>query len=178
MDGTAYLEDVRKRFQDLRDRCDRSLAQVPFERWGFRLDPGSNSIVTLLLHFSGNMKSRWTDFLTTDGEKTDRSRDDEFEDASLTREELVARWEEGWSCLFSALEGLRDEDLGRTVTIRTRPLTVMQAIQRQLVHYAEHSGQVILLAKHLAGPSWNTLSIPRGGSGAFTASLKGNPPAR
>ena len=178
MDGNAYLQDVRGRFEELRRACDRSLAQVPPERWAFRLDPESNSLDTLVLHLSGNMRSRWTGFLATDGEKPDRDRDGEFEDTALTHEQLVARWEHGWSCLFGALDGLRDEDLARTITIRSQPLTVLEAIQRQLAHYGQHTGQVVMLAKHLAGPAWNTLSIPRGGSRPFNAGLMGGPPGR
>ncbi len=151
---------------------------MPFERWGHRLDPDANSIVTLMLHLCGNMRSRWTDFLTRDGEKPDRDRDAEFEDAALDREALLARWEAGWECLFGALAGLGDADLDRTVLIRAQAHTVFEAIDRQLAHYAVHTGQLILLAKHLAGPAWTTLSVPRGGTVAFNAGLMGKQPER
>ncbi len=170
MNGDAYLTDVIARFRELREQCDRAIAQVPEDHWGRRLDPGSNSIVTLLLHLSGNMRSRWTDFLTTDGEKPDRERDTEFEDpAGLARDALLTRWEAGWSSLFRALSTLTDADLERTVLIRAEPHTVFAAIDRQLAHYAWHAGQIVFLAMHLAGESWRTQSIPRGGSAEFNA---------
>jgi hypothetical protein len=158
--GADYLADARKRFEEARSQADRALAQVPFERWGERLDPGSNSLATLMLHVAGNQVSRWTDFLTTDGEKPDRDRDAEFEDAELTRE---AR---GWTTLFAAIDALREEDLPRTVVIRGEAHTVVQAINRQVAHYALHVGQMLFLAKHLAGPSWRHQSLPRRGRAA------------
>ncbi len=179
MDGRRWLDDVVKRLHEAKDQADRSLAQVPFERWGERLDPGSNSLVTLVLHLSGNMLSRWRDFLASDGEKADRDRDAEFEDLpGATHEELVARWERGWACLFDALAPLGDADLERTVTIRSKPLTVTQAINRQIAHYSQHVGQMTMLAKHLAGPEWRTLSVARGASRAYTASVRGGGPGR
>lgn len=173
MDGSAYLIDVTRRFQEIRNQCDRAIAQVPFEIWKRRLDPESNSISTLLLHLSGNMLSRWTDFLTTDGEKPTRNRDSEFEDPdNLSREALLDRWSRGWDCLFTALAALTPRDLERTVTIRSEPHSVVDAINRQVAHYAYHAGQIVFLAKHLAGSRWRTLSIPRGGSAAFDAAKK------
>lgn len=173
MDGNAYLADVTKRFRELRDQCDRAIRQVPEEHWGTRLDPESNSLLTLILHLSGNMISRWTDFLTTDGEKPDRNRDAEFEDpAGPSREAVLARWERGWATLFGALSGLTGDDLARTVTIRGQAHTVLEAVNRQLAHYASHTGQIVFLAKHLAGPRWQTLSIPRHGSTGFDAATK------
>jgi hypothetical protein len=149
---------------------------VPYERWNQRLDPGSNSLLTLMLHLSGNMLSRWTDFLVADGEKPDRNRDAEFEDpASLKRDELLDRWGRGWSCLFQALEGLEQADLERTVMIRSQPHSVVEAINRQLTHYAYHAGQMVFLAKHLAPGPWRTLSVPRGGSAALNARMSGKP---
>jgi hypothetical protein len=178
VNGELWLADVTRRFHELKSQCDRALAQVPFERWGHRLDPESNSIVTLILHLSGNMRSRWTDFLTSDGEKPDRDRDTEFEDAPLDREALLARWEAGWECLFGALAGLLEADLERTILIRAQGLTVFEAIDRQLAHYAVHTGQMVFLAKHLAGAGWRSLSVPRGGSETFNASLMGTNPDR
>lgn len=172
MNGVHYLEDVTRRFREAEDQCNRALAQVPFERWQHRLDPESNSLVTMMLHLSGNMISRWTDFLTTDGEKPDRNRDAEFEDAAmLTEAALRARWARGWACLFDALAGLTAADLDRTVTIRAQPHTVVEAINRQLAHYAYHAGQMVFLAKHLAGDSWQTLSVARRASAAFNAEM-------
>ena len=162
--GAAYLADARKRFEEARSQAERALDQVPYERWSDRLDPGSNSLVTLMLHVSGNQRSRWTDFLTTDGEKPDRDRDAEFEDArGLSRDELRARWERGWKTLFAAVDALHEDDLVRTVTIRGEPHTVVQAINRQIAHYALHVGQMLFLAKHLAGPAWQHQSLPRRG---------------
>ncbi len=167
--GAAYLADAVKRFQDAKKQADGALAQVPFERWRERLDPGSNSLLTLMLHISGNQLSRWTSFLTSDGEKPDRNRDAEFEDADLTRDELLARWDRGWATLFAALAGLDGADLQRTVTIRSEPHAVVEAINRQIAHYALHVGQMLFLAKHLAGTAWRTQSIPRAGSSARNA---------
>ncbi len=177
MDGTIYLSDAVKRFREAQSQCDKALAQVPFELWSQRLDPESNSLVTLMLHMSGNMLSRWTDFLDSDGEKPDRDRDAEFEDPeTLSREALLERWSRGWACLFDALSGLTEKDLERTVTIRSQPLGVVEAINRQIAHYAQHAGQIVFLAKHLAGGRWKTLSVPRHGSAAFNAALTGKPP--
>lgn len=167
--GASYLADAVKLFQESKKQADGALAQVPFERWRERLDPGSNSLVTLLLHVSGNQVSRWTDFLTSDGEKPDRDRDAEFEDTSLTRDELLGRWERGWATLFAALAGLGEADLARIVTIRSQPHTVVEAINRQIAHYAVHVGQMLFLAKHLAGPAWRSQSIPRRGPAAREA---------
>jgi len=161
--GAAYLADARQRFEETRKQAERALAQVPFERWAERLDPGANSLVTLMLHVSGNQVSRWTNFLTTDGEKPDRNRDAEFEDASLSREQLLARWDRGWTALFDAIDALREEDLLHTVMIRGEPHTVLQAVNRQIAHYALHVGQMLFLAKHLAGPAWQHQSLPRRG---------------
>jgi hypothetical protein len=178
VNGDRWLADVTRRFRELKSQCDGALAQVPFERWAHRLDPEANSILTLILHLSGNMRSRWTDFLTSDGEKPDRDRDTEFEDAPLDREALLARWEAGWECLFDALAGLVEADLERAVLIRAQPLTVFEAIDRQLAHYAVHTGQMVFLAKHLAGSGWKSLSVPRGGSVALNASMMGAKPER
>jgi hypothetical protein len=177
MNGDLYLADARKRFREAQAQCDRALAQVPVERWTHRLDPESNSLATLMLHLSGNMLSRWTDFLTSDGEKPDRDRDAEFEDpGAFDPEALRARWERGWACLFGALEGLTAADLDRTVAIRNEPHTVLEAINRQLAHYPYHAGQLVLLAKHLAPGPWQTLSVARGGSRSHNAAMMGNRP--
>ncbi len=159
--GVIYLADATRRFRETKSQADRALAQVPFERWPVRLDPGSNSLVTLVLHISGNQVSRWTDFLSTDGEKPDRHRDAEFEDASLSRDELLARWERGWACLFAALAPLGEDDLARPVVIRGQSMAVVEAINRQIAHYALHVGQMLFLAKHLAGEGWQSQSVPR-----------------
>jgi hypothetical protein len=131
------------------------------------LDGEANSIAIIVKHISGNMRSRWTGFLTTDGEKPTRNRDSEFEEPPATRAALLAIWEEGWACFFSALQPLTDADLTRTVTIRGEAHSVMQAINRQLAHYPHHIGQIVLLAKHFCCDSWQTLSVPRKGSAEF-----------
>lgn len=173
MNGTLWLADVRKRYSDSKDQCDRAIAQVPFEQWTHQLGPESNSIATIMLHMSGNMLSRWTDFLTTDGEKPNRDRDGEFDNpTALTKEQVLDRWEQGWACLFAALDGLTEEDLDRTITIRTKPMLASAAVSRQLQHYGVHTGQIVLLAKHLVGPTeWKTLSVARGASKAFNEAM-------
>ncbi len=143
------------------------MAQISDEQLFVTLDPESNSIALIVKHMTGNMRSRWTDFLTTDGEKADRNRDTEFVDPPATRAALLESWESGWNLVFSALEPLTDADLGHTVTIRGEAHSVMQAINRQIAHYAQHVGQIVFLAKHLAGPQWTSLSVPRNRSAEF-----------
>lgn len=150
------------------------MAQCSDENLLVSIDPESNSIAIIVKHLAGNMRSRWKDFLTTDGEKPDRNRDTEFEDAPKTRAALMELWERGWKYVFDALEPLTDTDLGRTVTIRSEPHSVMQAINRQMAHYAHHVGQIVFLAKHLTAKTtgkWDSLSIPRGQSKQFAADV-------
>jgi hypothetical protein len=138
-----------------------------------QLDAEANSLAVIMKHMAGNMRSRWRDFLTSDGEKPDRHRDLEFEILSHEdRAEIFRQWEEGWQYLFGALEPLTTEDLGRSVTIRGEPHSVSQAIVRQLAHYAEHAGQIVFLAKHLRSSEWQSLSIPRGKSEEVLARIK------
>lgn len=154
-----------RQFHGQKKLAEKALAQVSDEEFFRRLDPESNSLALVVKHLAGNMRSRWTDFRTSDGEKPDRRRDTEFElGAGDTRAALMERWERGWRCVFEAVEALRGEDLLLTVAIRGEPHTVLKAINRQLTHYAHHIGQIVFLAKHLAGPRWKTLSIPRGKS--------------
>jgi hypothetical protein len=148
------------------------MAQVDDEQLQVTLDPESNSIATIVKHMAGNMRSRWTDFLTTDGEKPDRHRDTEFEAPPATRAALVEMWEDGWRRVFAALEPLTDADLDRTVYIRSEPHSVMQAINRQVAHYATHIGQIIFLAKHFRSSRWESLTIPRRKSEEFNAQLQ------
>src|SRR4029078_12245523 len=131
------------------------------------VDGEANAIAIIVKHMAGNMRSRWTDFLTSDGEKPDRNRESEFEDAPATREALMQLWDQGWALVFGALEPLSDADLGRTVTIRGEAHSVMQAINRQVAHYAHHVGQIVMLAKHFAGGRWESLSVPRNRSAEF-----------
>ena len=173
MPAENYLDLVRREMQRTKKMADRAIAQLPPDGLFVRLAPGDNSIATIIKHVSGNMCSRWKNFLTTDGEKPGRNRDEEF--AHLpgdTTETILAQWEKGWATLFEALTPLTDADLGRTVTIRGEPLTVLQAINRQFTHYPYHTGQIIFIAKHLAGPSWQSLTIPLGGSAAFNLAPK------
>jgi hypothetical protein len=164
--GRHYLETSIREFEALKRLAERALAQMSDDQLNVALDPEANSVAILVKHIAGNMRSRWTDFLTSDGEKPDRDRDSEFL-GTLTREELMAAWQRGWECLFSALRDLKPEDLLREVPIRGEPHTVVRAIGRQLAHYAEHVGQIVFLAKHLSGARWKTLSVPRGQSQAF-----------
>jgi len=158
---TSYLEDALAVFRQYKDLAERAMAQVTDEHLVATIDDEVNSIALTVKHMAGNMRSRWTDFLTTDGEKPDRNRDSEFVDAPATREELLAMWEEGWRCVFRAVEPLTEEDLRRTITIRGEAHSVMQAIQRQITHYAYHCGQIVLLAKHFGHDHWTSLTMPR-----------------
>jgi hypothetical protein len=164
---TSYLEDSLTLFRFYKKLTERAMEQVTDEQLFASLDEEMNSIAIIVKHMAGNMRSRWTDFLTTDGEKPDRNRDSEFTDAPATREALLKIWEDGWALVFGALEPLTDADLGRTITIRGEAHSVMQAINRQIGHYAHHSGQIVLLAKHFARDRWQSLSIPRNRSGEF-----------
>jgi len=164
---TSYLEDALGIFHTYKKMGEAAMAQVADEQLFATLDPESNSIAIIVKHIAGNMRSRWTDFLTTDGEKPDRNRDTEFEDAPATREAVMAIWDAGWRCVFAALEPLTEADLARTVTIRREPHSVTQAINRQIAHYACHIGQIVLLAKHYQSSQWRSLSIPRGKSAEF-----------
>jgi hypothetical protein len=158
----VFLADVRAQFEKLKGQAEQALAQVTGEQLHATLDPESNSLAILQRHMAGNLRSRFTDFLTTDGEKPDRNRDGEFElERPLTRAERMAEWESGWTALFGTLAALGPDDLLREVTIRQEPMTVLVALNRALTHHASHVGQVVFLAKHLAGPAWQTLSIPR-----------------
>jgi hypothetical protein len=171
---TSYLKDSIDLFRYYKKLAERAMTQCPDEVLFTVLDPESNSIAIIVKHMSGNMRSRWRDFLTTDGEKPDRNRDTEFEDAPKTRAELLEVWERGWKYLFDALEPLSEADMARTVTIRTEPHSVMQAINRQIAHYSHHIGQIVFVAKHLTAKAtgkWDSLSVPRGKSKEFTAEV-------
>ncbi|MBI2402746.1 MAG: DUF1572 family protein [Gemmatimonadetes bacterium] len=166
--GQPYLSDIVRQLEKLRRLAEDALRQVTDEQFFLAPDPDSNSLALIVKHVAGNMRSRWRDFLTADGEKPDRDRDREFErEATDTRAALMDRWEEGWSAALSTIRALRPDDLHRTVTLRGEPHTVLEAINRQVTHYAYHVGQIVYLAKHLAGPSWRTLSIPRGRSRGY-----------
>ena len=163
----SYLEDSLSLFRHYKKLAEGALAQVSDEQLLEALDPEMNSIAIIVKHMAGNMRSRWTDFLTSDGEKPDRNRDGEFVDAPSSREGLMRMWEEGWDCVFSALTPLAEADLGRSVAIRGEPHSVMQTINRQIAHYAYHVGQIVFLAKHLESSNWKSLSVPRNRSDEF-----------
>lgn len=172
--STSYVKDSIGLFHYYKKLGERAMAQCPDDGLFTTLDAESNSIAIIVKHMAGNMRSRWMDLLTTDGEKPDRNRDTEFEDAPKTRAALMELWERGWKYLFDALEPLTDADLARTVTIRTEPHSVMQAINRQVAHYSHHIGQIVFLAKHLTAKAtgkWDSLSVPRGQSKVFAADV-------
>lgn len=164
---TSYIEDALAVFRHYKLLAERAMEQVTDEQLFAVLDNECNSIAIVMKHMTGNMRSRWTDFLTTDGEKPNRNRDSEFVDPPATREALMKDWEDGWRCVFTALEPMTDTDLGRTITIRGEAHSVMQAINRQLAHYPYHVGQIVLLAKHFACDHWQSLSVPRNKSAEF-----------
>jgi hypothetical protein len=164
---TSYLKDSIDVFHYYKKLGERAIAQCPDEGLFSTLDAESNSIAIIVKHLAGNMRSRWTNFLTTDGEKPDRNRDTEFEEPPATREELMALWERGWKHVFDALTPLTDAALTRSVTIRTEPHSVMQAINRQVAHYSYHVGQIVYLARHAAGEKWQTLTVPKKKSAEF-----------
>jgi uncharacterized damage-inducible protein DinB len=166
---TSYLNDSIDVFRYYKKLAERAMQQCPDDALFESLDVESNSIAIIVKHMAGNMRSRWTDFLTTDGEKPDRNRDTEFEDAPKTRVELMKLWERGWKHIFDALEPLGNDDLVRKITIRTEPHSVTQAINRQVAHYSYHVGQIVYIAKHLAGRKWQTLTVPKKKSAEFNA---------
>jgi hypothetical protein len=168
MDGRVWLEDVRQVFEKQQDLAERALVQVGDGDFFRQADEVSNSCAVIVKHIAGNMRSRWTDFLTTDGEKPDRDRDGEFEiREGDSRESLERALAEGWRRLGTALDSIDPDDLGRRIMIRGEALTVMQAVHRQVSHYAYHIGQLVHVARALAGPSWKSLSIPKGESRTF-----------
>ncbi len=175
--GSRYLGEAIRQFRSYKGLAERAMAQVTDDDLHNRPDPESNSIAIQITHMAGNMRSRWRDFLTTDGEKLDRERDREFEDESLSREQLMAIWEEGWQHVFAAVEPLAEADVQRTITIRDEPHTVLQAISRPTSHYAYHVGQIVSAARHLAavapeGDTWVSLSVPKGRSDEFNARIR------
>jgi hypothetical protein len=158
---TSYLKDSLAVLRQYKKMGEAAMAQVGDEHMFALLDSESNSIALIVKHMAGNMRSRWTDFLTSDGEKPDRNRDTEFVDPPSTRQGLMQVWEHGWACVLGALEPLAEADLGRTVYIRGEAHSVMQAINRQMMHYAGHCGQIVLLAKHYSRDQWQSLTIPK-----------------
>lgn len=163
-----YLDEARRQFRGHKRMGEAAMAQLKDEDFFVTLDPESNSVAILVKHLAGNMRSRFTDFLTSDGEKPDRFRDREFEITSATtRAEVMKWWEDGWAIVLNTVESLKPEDVMKTVTIRGESHSVLQALNRQIAHYAQHIGQIVFLAKHLRSGEWKTLSIPRGRSEEF-----------
>ena len=170
--ATHYLEEMKRQFRGHKRMGEAAMAQLEEKDFFVALDPESNSVATLVKHIAGNARSRFTDFLSSDGEKPDRFRDQEFEvSEKTTREEVLRWWEQAWEHVFSALDSLQPKDVQRTVTIRSEPHTIMQALNRALAHYAQHIGQIVFLAKHLRSEQWRTLSIPRGKSEDYKAAI-------
>lgn len=169
--GAEVITSAVTCFQANKGWADKAIAQLPDDKLHVTLDTNTNSVAVIMKHVAGNLKSRWTDFLTTDGEKPWRNRDDEFVDSFKDRHEVLNYWEEGWACIFDTLESLQPGDLEKFVTIRGEPHTVPLAIHRSLAHSAYHIGQIMLLARILAGEYWETITIPRGGSNDFNKSV-------
>jgi len=167
--GSNYLSSVRKQFRYYKSLGDKAIDQVPDEHIHWQYNTESNSIAIIIKHIAGNSLSRWTDFLTTDGEKEWRNRDDEFDDTASTKEELMILWNKGWQCIFDAIDPLTDDDLVRIVYIRSEGHTVIEAINRQLAHIPYHVGQIVFIAKMLTAQNWASLTIPKGQSQAFNA---------
>ena len=166
--ATHYLAEARRQFRGHKRLAEGAMAQLSDKDFFNTLDPESNSVAVIVKHIAGNMRSRFTDFLTSDGEKPDRHRDQEFElTATTTRADVMQWWEDGWQCVLNTVESLKPEDVERTVFIRGEAHSVLQAINRQIAHYAYHIGQIVFVAKHLRSSEWKSLSVPRGKSEEF-----------
>lgn len=172
---STYLKSIKSRFETYKVLGEKSIAQVEDEKLFWQFNQERNSIATIVKHLWGNMLSRWTDFMTTDGEKEWRQRDAEFENDIKSREELLAKWNEGWKCLYAAIDSLKEEDLHKEIFIRNEAHTVMDALNRQLAHYSYHVGQIVFLGKMIANESWISLSIAKGKSNDFNAEKFSNP---
>ena len=171
--GRHYLADALEVFRNYKQLAEKAVARLSDEQLFVSIDAEANSAAVIIKHLAGNMRSRWTDFLTSDGEKPDRDRDSEFEiNETTSRADVMRWWEDGWRVLFGAIEPLRPEDLLRRVPIRGEPHTVVEAISRNVTHTAYHVGQIVFLAKHLKSSDWQTLSIARGQSGKFNESMQ------
>ncbi len=180
---SPILDVARDELHSIKKLADKAIAQLDDDQLVAKLDAEANSVAIIMRHMAGNMRSRWTDFLTTDGEKPDRHRDQEFDDVTQNRAALLAEWEDGWARVFAAVDPLTDADLSSTVRIRDESHSVSKAISRQVAHYAGHAYQIVLLAKHLKGAEWKTLSVPKGQSEQFnqrmmTARRTAGPPLR
>jgi len=168
--GSHYITNCIRNLEKLKSLADHALAQLEDDQIHFVIDNESNSVAVIMKHISGNMISRWTDFLNSDGEKAERNRDEEFIDRNTSKIQVIEYWEKGWRNAFETLKSLNEDDLMKTVYIRAEPHTVVEAINRQLTHYAYHVGQIVFLSKHIKGKYWQTLSIPKGKSEDFNRS--------
>jgi hypothetical protein len=171
--ASTFLKTVIKRFAFYKDLGDKTFAQLQEADFYFQANEASNSIAVIIQHMSGNMLSRWTNFLTEDGEKLWRNRDAEFESPAYNKEQLLVLWEEGWQCMFDALAALKEDDLLKTIHIRTESLSVIDAIHRQLAHYPYHVGQLVYLGRQIKNNQWQSLSIPKGGSETYNQQAAG-----
>ena len=170
--GATYLDSAIQRFLTYKTLGDMTFAQLEEKDLYFVPSEESNSIAVIIQHMHGNMLSRWTDFLTTDGEKEGRNRDEEFNPPSCSKADLLTLWENGWRCVIDTLRSLKDEDLLKTISIRNEPLVVIDAINRQLAHYPHHVGQIVYLGKMIRDHNWQSLSIKKGASGSFNKSMQ------
>lgn len=168
-----YLKSARQQFQSYKSLGEKTFAQLSDEQLWWQYNSESNSIATIVKHMAGNMLSRWTDFLTADGEKDWRRRDEEFENDVHSRQEIMKMWNEGWQCLFDALDGLKNDDLDKEIFIRKQGYSVLEAINRQVTHYAYHVGQIVYIGKMVKDEGWTSLTIPRGKSKAYNAERMG-----
>ena len=164
-----YLESVKKQFEYYKMLGEKTFAQLPDDKLFWQYNPESNSIATIVKHLWGNMLSRWTEFLTSDGEKEWRNREAEFDNDLRTREEILDKWNLGWNCLFNALNSLTEADLQKEIYIRNQGYTVMEAINRQFAHYSYHIGQIVFIGKMICDDNWKSLSVPKGKSKEFNA---------
>lgn len=174
---SSIVQSIRAEYGRYKALGESALAQLRDDQLAWNADESSNSIATLVWHLSGNLVSRFTDFLTTDGEKPSRNRDEEFARRSVTQAELLEKWEQGWRVLFATLDALTDADLDRTVTIRSQAMLVHEALHRSLAHTSYHIGQILFIAKAQSGPAWRYLSIPPGQSAAYNADPRSERPA-
>ncbi len=170
----SFLESAKKYFNQQKGLGDKTLLQLSEEQLLWQYNENSNSIAMIVRHLSGNMISRWTNFLTEDGEKPWRNRDDEFEKAVESKEELIQKWNAGWDCVFTALNSLKEEELAKTIFIRNEPQNVCDAITRQIAHYSNHVGQIVYIGKMCLDNNWASLSIPKGNSKEFNKKMMGN----
>ncbi len=165
--GKEYLRVIKERFSAIKELGDKTIIQLSEDDVQWRLNETTNSVAILVKHLRGNMISRWTDFLTTDGEKSYRNRDEEFEETISSKQQLITVWEQGWTVLFDTLNGLEDQDLMKSITIRGERHTVLEAVERQVAHYAYHIGQIVFIGKQLKAREWGNLSIPKGKSAEY-----------